>query len=239
MNTHYLYDAHRVISGPVELPIIPGLGIQLPSNAVSLKQVLAAPPAGQCWLLDNGKAVLVADCRGEAYNTKTGEPEQYSEPGPLPEGLTPTPRPSPDCAWIDGQWKLDASLQAQNIETARKELHNQIDTERNRRIDAGIEFQGKSFQSRPTDRENITGAAQLAFMAVVAGIKPGDLRWSAPDYDFAWIASDNSLVTMDAHTVVQFGKAVAERKKALIFAARQLKNMELAPLEITKEEWWP
>lgn len=114
-----------------------------------------------------------------------------------------------------------------------------VDKERDRRVDAGVEFQGVMFQSRATDRENIAGAAQLAFMAVVAGAQPGDLRWSNPEQDFTWIASDNSLVAMDAQTVVAFGKAAAERKQALIFAARQLKDMEQIPDDYTDDKWWP
>lgn len=114
-----------------------------------------------------------------------------------------------------------------------------VDAERDRRIDAGVEFQGVLFQSRAADRENIAGAAQLGFMAVVAGAQAGDLRWSSPDQDFAWIASDNSLVPMDAQTVVAFGKAAAERKQALIFAARQLKDMEPIPADYTDDKWWP
>lgn len=113
-----------------------------------------------------------------------------------------------------------------------------VDAERDRRIDAGIEFQGVTFQSRATDRENIAGAAQLAFMAVVAGAQAGDLRWSNTDADFTWIASDNTLVPMDAQTVVAFGKAAAERKQELIFAARQLKDMAEIPADYTDDKWW-
>ncbi len=114
-----------------------------------------------------------------------------------------------------------------------------VDGERDRRIDGGVVFQGVMFQSRATDRENIAGAAQLGFMAVVGGAEASDLRWSNPDQDFAWIASDNSLVPMDAQTVVAFGKAAAERKQALIFAARQLKDMESIPADYTDDKWWP
>lgn len=130
--------------------------------------------------------------------------------------------------------EVDAHLNPTIIPTAAD-----IDAERDRRIDAGVEFQGVLFQSRMTDRENIAGAAQLGFMAVVAGAESGDLRWSNPDQDFAWIASDNSLVPMDAQTVVAFGKAAAERKQALIFAARQLKDMEPIPADYTDDKWWP
>lgn len=115
----------------------------------------------------------------------------------------------------------------------------EVDLERDSRIDAGVEFQGVLFQSRATDRENIAGAAQLGFMAVVAGAEVGDLRWSNPDQDFAWIASDNSLVPMDAPTVVAFGKAAAERKQTLILAGRQLKDMDPIPADYTDDKWWP
>ncbi|USR40787.1 DUF4376 domain-containing protein [Ectopseudomonas hydrolytica] len=114
-----------------------------------------------------------------------------------------------------------------------------VDAERDRRIDSGVEFAGVVFQSRATDRENIAGAAQLGFMAMVAGVQPGDLRWANPDQDFTWIALDNSLVPMDAQTVVAFGKAAAERKQALIFAARQLKDMSEIPADYTDDRWWP
>lgn len=114
-----------------------------------------------------------------------------------------------------------------------------VDAERDRRIDAGVEFQGAVFQSRGTDRENIAGAAQLGFMAIVAGAQPGDFRWSNPDQDFTWIASDNSLVEMDAQTVVAFGKASAERKQALIFAGRMLKDMTPIPADFDDDKWWP
>ncbi|RRV28587.1 DUF4376 domain-containing protein [Pseudomonas sp. o96-267] len=114
-----------------------------------------------------------------------------------------------------------------------------IDRERDRRIDAGVEFLGVMFQSRATDRENIAGAAQLGFMAAVAGAQAGDLRWSNPEQDFAWIASDNSLVVMDAPTVVAFGKAAAERKQQLIFAGRQLKDMTPIPVDFQDDKWWP
>lgn len=115
----------------------------------------------------------------------------------------------------------------------------EIDAERDRRIDAGVEFQGVMFQSRTTDRENIAGAAQLGFMAVMAGAQPEDLRWSEPDADFVWIASDNSLVPMDAPTVVEFGKVAAQRKQALIMAGRQLKDLPAAPTDFTDDKWWP
>lgn len=114
-----------------------------------------------------------------------------------------------------------------------------IDIERDARIDAGFSFNGVRFQSRMGDRENIAGAAQLAFMAMMNGAVAGDLRWSDPNQDFTWIAADNSLVTMDAPTVVALGKAAAEHKQQLIFAARQIKDAAEIPADFADDKWWP
>lgn len=114
-----------------------------------------------------------------------------------------------------------------------------VDQERDRRIDAGFAFNGVQYQSRATDRENIAGAAQLGFMALVAGAQPGDLRWASADSDFRWIAADNSTVAMDAHTVVDFGRTCAGQKQAQIFAARALKDMTPIPADYTDDKYWP
>lgn len=114
-----------------------------------------------------------------------------------------------------------------------------VDVERDRRMAAGVEFKGSLFQSRPSDHENIIGAAQLAFMAVASGAKQGNLRWSDPNRDFTWIAADNSLVPMDAPAVVELGKAVIARKQSLIHAGRQLKDMAEIPSDYIDDKWWP
>lgn len=114
-----------------------------------------------------------------------------------------------------------------------------IDAERDRRIDAGLRFAGVLYQSKTTDRENIAGAAQMAFMAVVGGVQAGNLRWSNPDQDFAWICAENTLVPMDAQTVVEFGRAAALRKSELIYAGRALKDLPEIPENFTDDAWWP
>ncbi len=116
-----------------------------------------------------------------------------------------------------------------------------VDAERDRRIDAGFLFNGIQFQfqSRAGDRENIAGKAMLAFMAITAGAQPGDLRWAKLGSDFVWIATDNSLVPMDAQTMVDFGKAAADHKEAHVFAGYQLKQMIPVPVDFTDDKWWP
>lgn len=136
-------------------------------------------------------------------------------------------------------WMYDGTSFFLDVTEAPAVAVSDVDAERDRRIDAGVQFQGVMYQSRATDRENISGAAQLGFMAVVAGAQLDDLRWSDPDEDFQWIAADNSLVPMDAQTVVAFGKAAAERKQNLIFAGRQLKDMSPIPTDFADDKWWP
>ncbi|KPF98801.1 hypothetical protein IP86_10750 [Rhodopseudomonas sp. AAP120] len=97
-------------------------------------------------------------------------------------------------------------------------------TRRDELIDGGVTFDGVVYQTRPTDRENIIGAALMASLALAAGAQPGNYRWSDPNADFEWIAMDNSKVLMDAPTVIELGKAQAARKQELIFKARWIKD---------------
>lgn len=116
------------------------------------------------------------------------------------------------------------ALTEEEITTRNEELKQKVMVLRDETIDAGVVFNGVMYQSRPNDRENIAGAAQLAFMALVGGVQPGDLRWADPDQDFGWIAMDNSIVLMDAPTVIAFARRAAGFKSACTFYARWLKD---------------
>lgn len=137
-------------------------------------------------------------------------------------------------AGLAEEWLDDGHPDLLSNPTARD-----VDVERDRRIDAGVEFSGVLYQSRAGDRENIAGSAQLAFMAIVGGAQPNDLRWSDPAEDFFWIAADNSRVPMDAHTVVEFGNVAARHKHARIVAGSNLKQMEQIPADFQDDKWWP
>ena len=113
-----------------------------------------------------------------------------------------------------------------------------VTAERDRRIAAGFTFNGKLFQSRQTDRENIMGNAQLAFMAVAGGAEEGNLRWADASSDFNWIAADNTLVPMDAPTMLAFAKASAAQKARLIFRAREIKDIVPQPTDVTDDKLW-
>ncbi len=118
------------------------------------------------------------------------------------------------------------------------DLKADIDAERDRRIDGGFIFEGVEYQSRPEDRENIAGAATAALGAIMAGAQPGDLRWHGGAEDFAWIAADNTMHTMDAQTVYAFGQAAMAHKQAHIFAARDIKDSESIPVDFAADRWW-
>ncbi|MGB9577918.1 MAG: hypothetical protein ACPL3S_01460 [Halothiobacillaceae bacterium] len=110
----YIADSAAVLSGPVELPIIPGIGIQLPSNAIQLPAKLANPAAGHVWAMVDGQPQQVADHRGTVYSTDTGAELQHTKLGDLPAGTTAEPRPSADHSWIGSAWAFDAVLQSAN-----------------------------------------------------------------------------------------------------------------------------
>lgn len=113
-----------------------------------------------------------------------------------------------------------------------------VDAERDRRINGGFIFEGVEYQSRPEDRENIAGAATAALGAIMAGTQPGDLRWHGGAEEFAWIAADNTMHTMDAQTVYAFGQAAMAHKQAHIFAARTLKDADPIPGDFADDKWW-
>lgn len=124
----YIADNAGVLTGPVELPVIPGIGIQVPSNAIQLSARLAEPAAGKVWALVGGQPQQLADHRGQVYSTNTGEPLKHTALGVLPAGLTLEPRPSPDHSWNGSAWDFDADLQAINLKVLQATLCQQVDT---------------------------------------------------------------------------------------------------------------
>ena len=151
--------------------------------------------------------------------------EEVDLRGPLPRRSTPTPPPEVQGALIP-QWAGSGWVLAERPVPHEPGVPaSAVDTERDRRIDAGFEFEGVRYQSRATDRENIAGAVLIAM--------------ADPAYTTGWIAADNSVVEMDAPTLLRFGRTAADHKQALIFAARQLKDMQPIPQDYTDDKWWP
>ncbi|MEQ8601683.1 MAG: DUF4376 domain-containing protein [Marivibrio sp.] len=100
-----------------------------------------------------------------------------------------------------------------------------VNRERDRRIAAGFTFQGRRFQTDADSVKRIAGAASAALVAMtLQGAAPGDLRWADASADFVWIAADNSLVPMDAPSVIAFAQAYMAHERALVFAAKAIKD---------------
>lgn len=128
------------------------------------------------------------------------------------------------------------------IDNSAEAICSRIDKERDRRIDGGFDWQGHRFQSRPSDRENLLGAAQLAIAAIGAGVQRDNLRWVNPDADFVWITEANDLVPLDAFQVVQLFQIGVAYKTALTFFARTLKDQVLSaedPTTVEIDTGWP
>lgn len=115
---------------------------------------------------------------------------------------------------------------------------DQVNMERNRRMKT-FPFNGVVFDFGPESITNIQGAGTLALGAIMLGAEPNDLRWANPDSDFAWIAADNSSVTMDAQTMFDFAKTAAAWRSAHIHAARKIKDMKPIPKDFKSDAYWP
>ncbi|TCT42997.1 DUF4376 domain-containing protein [Martelella mediterranea] len=116
---------------------------------------------------------------------------------------------------------------------------SQVDEERDRRIADGIVFEGVEYQTRPGDVSRIKSWAAAARSTLEAGATAGDYRWHGQDYDFAWIAADNTAHKMDAATAAAFGDAVLAHEQAHILAARQIKDMNPIPADYEHDNYWP
>ncbi|WP_433899121.1 tail fiber assembly protein [Pseudomonas sp. PSE1(2024)] len=112
---NYLFDGAGVLSGPVEFFVTPGIGIQLPGNAVELSFELPAPESGRTWALINGVPREVIDRRGPVFRKDGGGQQIWSELGELPETLTTQPWPGEFHVWRDNAWQLDEQARLHSV----------------------------------------------------------------------------------------------------------------------------
>ena len=120
-----------------------------------------------------------------------------------------------------------------------------IDTERDRRIERGLWFNGTLFQFGADSRENIMGAATLASIALtLGGVSPGNLFWHGGQEQFRFLSADNTPIPMDAPTAIQFGQAGARWRSEHIFAGRAIKDGSYTgdgsiPADYISDAYWP
>lgn len=104
---NYLVDGSGVLQGPVDFPSTPGIGVQLPGNAVQLSFQLPPLEEGRIWVLVGQMPREMMDRRGVVYQKADGAKQIWSELGELPDSLTIEPWPGMGYLWIDNSWKLD------------------------------------------------------------------------------------------------------------------------------------
>ena len=122
--TIYLFDRAGALAGPVEPKVIPGVGVQLLSNAVNLGVTLDAPAKGFAWALVDGRPVQLADHRGMVYRTDTGAAQHHDELGLLPETLTAQPWPGQFYIWGGSGWVLDDAARIEAAQATERAWRN-------------------------------------------------------------------------------------------------------------------
>lgn len=125
------------------------------------------------------------------------------------------------------------------IQVPQPATAERVNAERDRRLPLDFEFQGKMYQRDAVSIARISGAGALALGAMVQGAQAGNLNWHGRTTPFAWIASDDTLTTMDAQTCFAFSAAAAAVETEIIFAAKALRNMDPVPSDFTDDKWWP
>lgn len=112
-----------------------------------------------------------------------------------------------------------------------------VDQERDRRVNSGIIFEGLPFQTTPAARESITTASVRALVAIVRGVKKVDAREKSASY--TWITTSNKLVELDAQQLIDLGNKVAEWQSANVLAARAIKDLPKIPADFRDDKYWP
>ncbi|MDI2141743.1 MULTISPECIES: tail fiber assembly protein [unclassified Pseudomonas] len=128
MAYYYVNERTQELNGPVELPVIPGMGVVLPGNAIELPEVLPPAESGHVWVWRDGAALQLIDLRNRpVYRKDNGNFFYWNELGPLPEYLTLKPRPSEFYVWGTDDWVLDvAAERAGKVAEADVERDNRL-----------------------------------------------------------------------------------------------------------------
>lgn len=124
MGVIYFIVAGSALSGPITLPVVPGIGIQVPDDAIELDAELVTPEEGYAWALVDGEPVLLPDHRGVVYRTDDGVVQQHVELGALPEGLTVQARPGQFYVWGNEGWVLNEIAQMEATKVSERAWRN-------------------------------------------------------------------------------------------------------------------
>lgn len=115
-----------------------------------------------------------------------------------------------------------------------------VDAERDRRL-AKFTYDGHTFQSDPTSKIRISGAALAAVAYIADGGSPTDADWDNPgsQIPFTWLSVTNVLVSLTPNQMIAMGRAMMANEKAVIYAGRTLKEMSPIPADFRDDSYWP
>ncbi|MBV4524386.1 DUF4376 domain-containing protein [Pseudomonas sp. SWRI74] len=221
MSAIYLIGLAGVLSGPVTLVVVPGIGCQMPDNGIELPGILPEPAEGFVWALVEGEPVLLADHRGVVYSTATGEPELFNELGELPAGLTLDPRPSPAHAWTEGQWQISAELVTQLHAEAEAQAWELIKADRDRRKEAGFKVGNEWVHSDLFSRSQWLGLKDNARDTLAAGGSMESALLDSEGGPIVWKMLDGSFVPVTAQMAFDVVAAVTRSDMAIFKVAEQ------------------
>jgi hypothetical protein len=221
MSAIYLIAACGALSGPVTLPIVPGVGIQLPDDAIELPGQLLPPDEGMVWALIDGEPGQLPDNRGTVYSTASGEAQEHNELGELPAGLTSEPRPSPAHAWSNGLWEVSAELVAQLHAEAEAQAWELIKADRDRRKEAGFKVGNEWVHSDLFSRSQWLGLKDNARDTLVAGGSMASALHDSDGQPIVWKMLDGSFVPVTAQLAFDVVAAVTRSDMAIFKVAEQ------------------
>lgn len=117
--------------------------------------------------------------------------------------------------------------------------HDDIDAERDSRVENNFTYSGVYFQLDDRSQTRITAIGADARFAILNGAQPGDYFWADPDNPFGWIATNNDIIPMDAQTMVAFSDAAKLWVIQHTFAGRLIKDMDPLPGDYKDDSYWP
>lgn len=242
MSVIYLILEGGVLDGPITLVEVPGIGYQVPDDAIELPGVLVDPAESYVWALVEGEPVLLADHRGTVYSTTTGEPQQYASLGDLPEGLTVDPRPSAAHAWSEDRWQVSAELVAQLHTEAEAKAWELIKAERDRRTLAGFNVGTEWVHSDLFSRSQWLGLKDNARDAMASGAAMGDVLHDSEAKPIVWKMLDGSFVPVTSQLAFDVVAAVTRSDMAIFTVAEQHRAAMVAcqaPVDYDCTTNWP
>ncbi len=77
-------------------------------------------------------------------------------------------------------------------------------------MSAQVQVHARQFAAATADRIAILELVNQAQGAVMAGVRPGDMRWSHPARDFYWHDTSGRPVFMDAYQFISLARRVME-----------------------------